>query len=323
MPDKGLFALVAVLGFAAILLLKVRGIDTDLVAGGAVVLMVVYGFNGVHELVARLQNLQKTEQELSKLKAANADLAKQSVLLKSLGLGSDDKLRNVASAVKRASEIDPNDPPALLKRALDVIDRLGASTQPGQVKPLSEMVAGPELEQRLATLETERDQLRRERNNLMRGPGNGLTYPSCWTTAAGQTEYIFDVTFADTGLQVRNASPAKANDKAWDLVGQFARETMIDEKIFISATKKLFEWSKGQNCRFQSSMMPPATTRPATSTYRKWCKEISIRSIRRRNEERVKESRRQLALPTRSPRRQAPYYSRSIEFGWSDADPII
>jgi hypothetical protein len=23
-----------------------------------------------------------------------------------------------------------------------------------------------------------------------------------------------------------------------------------DEKIFISATKKLFEWSKGQNCRF-------------------------------------------------------------------------
>jgi hypothetical protein len=44
MPDKGLFALVAVLGFAAILLLKVRGIDTDLVAGGAVVLMVVYGF---------------------------------------------------------------------------------------------------------------------------------------------------------------------------------------------------------------------------------------------------------------------------------------
>jgi hypothetical protein len=44
MPDKGLFALVAVLGFAAILLLKVRGIDTDLVAGGAVVLMVAYGF---------------------------------------------------------------------------------------------------------------------------------------------------------------------------------------------------------------------------------------------------------------------------------------
>jgi cell division protein FtsB len=223
---------------------EIKPLQQALMDGGAV------DVNGVHELVARLQNLQKTEQELSKLKTENADLAKQSELLKSLGLGSDDKLRNVAGAVKRASEIDPNDPPALLKRALDVIDRLGASTQPGQVKPLSEMVAGPELEQKLAALETERDQLRRERNNLMRGPGNGLTYPSCWTTSAGQTEYIFDVTFADTGLQVRNASPPRANDKAWDLVGQFARETMIDERIFISATKKLFEWSKGQNCRF-------------------------------------------------------------------------
>jgi hypothetical protein len=44
MPDKGLFALVAVLGFAGILLLKVRGTNADLVAAGAVVLMVAYGF---------------------------------------------------------------------------------------------------------------------------------------------------------------------------------------------------------------------------------------------------------------------------------------
>jgi hypothetical protein len=44
MPDKGLFALVAVLGFAGILILKVRGFDADLVAGGAVILMLLYGF---------------------------------------------------------------------------------------------------------------------------------------------------------------------------------------------------------------------------------------------------------------------------------------
>lgn len=44
MPDKGLFAGVAVLGFGAILLFKVKGIDADLVAGGAVALMIAYGF---------------------------------------------------------------------------------------------------------------------------------------------------------------------------------------------------------------------------------------------------------------------------------------
>jgi hypothetical protein len=223
---------------------EIKPLQQALMDGGVV------NINGVHELVARLQALQKAEQELSRLKAENADLSKRSELLKSLGLGSDDKLRNVASVVKRASEIDPNDPPALLKRALDVIDRLGASTQPSQVKPLSEMVAGPELDKKFATLEADLDQTRRERNNLMRGPGNGLTYPSCWTNAAGQTEYIFDVTLADTGVQVRNASPARANDKAQAMVGPFARDTMIHENVFIGATKKLFEWSKGRNCRF-------------------------------------------------------------------------
>src|SRR3954452_8970704 len=44
MPDKGLFAMVAVFGFAGILVLKVRGFDADLVAGGAVILMLMYGF---------------------------------------------------------------------------------------------------------------------------------------------------------------------------------------------------------------------------------------------------------------------------------------
>jgi len=44
MPDKGLFAGVAVLGFAGILISKVRGFDADVVAGAAVVLMVAYGF---------------------------------------------------------------------------------------------------------------------------------------------------------------------------------------------------------------------------------------------------------------------------------------
>jgi hypothetical protein len=44
MPDKGLFALIAILGFSGILIFKLRGLDADFVAGGAVALMVIYGF---------------------------------------------------------------------------------------------------------------------------------------------------------------------------------------------------------------------------------------------------------------------------------------
>jgi hypothetical protein len=44
MPDKGLFALVAVAGFAAILVLKLKQYDANYVAAGAVLLMIAYGF---------------------------------------------------------------------------------------------------------------------------------------------------------------------------------------------------------------------------------------------------------------------------------------
>jgi hypothetical protein len=225
-------------------LVELKPLQEALMAGGVV------DVDNVQELISRFRSLRNTEQEIAKLKAENAALSTQSELFNSMGLSSDDKRRAFATTVKRAAEVDPNDPPAVLKRALDVIDRLGVSTQPDQVEPLSEMVTGPESEKKLAALEADLDQARRERNNLMRGPGNGLTYPSCWTNAAGQTEYIFDVTLADAGVHVKDASPGRANDKAWTLVGSFARDTMVNEKVFIQATRKLFEWSKNQNCRF-------------------------------------------------------------------------
>jgi hypothetical protein len=43
MPDKGLFALVAVLGFTGILFLKLRQFNADYIAAGAVALMLGYG----------------------------------------------------------------------------------------------------------------------------------------------------------------------------------------------------------------------------------------------------------------------------------------
>jgi hypothetical protein len=223
---------------------ELKPLQEALTAGGAT------DVNSVQELIARFRVLQNSDKEIAKLKVENANLAKESELVRSLGAVSNEKLLDAASAIKRASEIDPSDPPAVLKRALDIIDRLGPSTRPDEVKPLSEMVAGPELEKKLAGLEADLEKTRQQRDNLMRGPGNGLTYPSCWTTPTGQTEYIFDVTLTDTGVQVRNASAGRANDKAWGMVSSFARDTTINESIFIGATKKLFEWSKGQNCRF-------------------------------------------------------------------------
>ena len=153
--------------------------------------------------------------------------------------------------MQRAAQLDPNDPPALLKRALDVLDRLGANTQPDQVKPLSQMIADSDLNQRLSTAEAEREKFRLDALNLMHRNGNGLTYPSCWKTPSGaQTEYIFDIIFGDKGIIVKDATPSRAHDSAWEMVGAFARNTEIDERVFIAATKKLANWATSQNCKF-------------------------------------------------------------------------
>jgi hypothetical protein len=220
-----------------------KPLQEALMAGGAT------DISSVQKLVLRFQRLNEIERELSRLKEENSVLTQQSALVKSLGLNADEKLRAVAGAMQRAAEIDPNDPPALLKRALEVLNRLGPATQPDQVRPISQMVSEAELNQKVANLEADNDKIRRERDNLMIS-GKGLSFPSCWINSAGQTEYLFDVVFTDTGVRVSDATPTRGQDPAWGMVSNFGRGSEISERIFLSATSKLAAWSREQKCRF-------------------------------------------------------------------------
>ena len=207
----------------------------------------------VQQLVLRFQRLQELEREAAELKEQNGSLGQLSELLKSAGFETPEKLRALAATIQRASQIDPNDPPALLKRAIEVLDRLGSKTQPDQVRPLTEMIVDTDVRQKLAAAEAYCDKARLDVLNLMRRNGNGLTYPSCWKTATGQTEYIFDIIFRDDGILVKDATPSRAHDSAWDLVGPFVRNTAIDERTFVVATKKLAGWATEQNCKFYTT----------------------------------------------------------------------
>jgi hypothetical protein len=209
----------------------------------------VADIQGVKELALRFRRLKDVEEENARLKRDNANLTETSALAKSFGLESSEKLKMIAMAMSHASKIDPSDPPALLKRALDVLNKLGNSTTPDDVRPLSEIKTAFEAGEKLASVEAQRDKLQRDVNNLMRG-GNGLTYPSCWTKPSGQTEYIFDITLYDGGLKVRDATPERARDAAWAMVSAFPRDKLVSVESFIKATSRLFEWSKEQKCRF-------------------------------------------------------------------------
>lgn len=223
---------------------QLQPLQDALLVGGAV------DITSVQKLVLRFHQLTDLEKQAAALKQQNEALLQQSELLRSLGLESRDKQRDLTIAVQKAAQINPSDPPALLKRAIEVLDRIGPNTQPDQVKPLSQMMGESDISQKFATLEADREKIRRERDNLMRRNGNGLTYPSCWTTPTGQTEYMFDVTFMDSGVRVKDATVGRARDAAWAMVGTFPRNTEISEQTFVTATKKLFNWATEQNCKF-------------------------------------------------------------------------
>lgn len=207
------------------------------------------GSKSISELVQRLARVQQLEKTVAQLKEENSALNSQMTVVKSLGSDTQKRLREIGSAFDRAAKVNPNDPPAALKRALDVLDKLGPNTSPDQVKSLSEMTADANLKDSYASLEADREKIRQQRDNLMRG-GNGLTLPSCWTQPNGQTEYMFDVTTVDNGLNVRDATPSRASDPAWKYVEAFQRNTVISENVFFQNTAKLFAYSNQQKCRF-------------------------------------------------------------------------
>lgn len=199
----------------------------------------------VQQLVEKLARTDLLEREVAELKRVNSELRTNLVIAQA---GSDpQKLKAVNAALSAAAEIDPNDPPAVLIRAVEILKRLGVETRLEQVKSLTEMTADAELREQVAALTADSEKYRRQVENMR---GNGRTFPSCWMTAENQTEYIFDIAMYDSGLVVKDATLGRANDPDWELVQTFARNSVIKESTFQGATARLFEKSKKDECRY-------------------------------------------------------------------------
>jgi hypothetical protein len=152
-------------------------------------------------------------------------------LLDKLGTEPGSQLSSLAAAIDAAARVDPRDPPAMLQRGVELLQKLGPSININQLRPVSEMQEKVEqLSIALATAQGERDQFRRERDNLIHG-GRGLMYPSGWTAENGDTQYMFNVTIRDTGLIVQNTAPAnRIRDEAWSYIDQFPFDVEIPER---------------------------------------------------------------------------------------------
>jgi hypothetical protein len=241
----------------------------------------------VKELADKVGRADTIAEENARLIRANTELSNTLGTMRRIG-SDPANLKAIEDTLATAAKINPNDPPEALKRAMEIFKRLGAETQPDQVKPLSEVIAdsqklkafdkavagatkinpndppealqravevlnrlGPDTTPDQVTPIEQQNRVRRERDNLMRS-GNGLTFPSCWTTADGHTEYMFDVIIQDNGLILREATPRRANDPALKFVSGIPRNELINEKTFSTGTAELLKHSQDQRCRFYS-----------------------------------------------------------------------
>jgi hypothetical protein len=181
------------------------------------------------------------ERAVATLKRLGPDTRPDQVKPLSEMLTESEKLKTLDRAITLAMQLNPDDPAEALTRAAEVLTRLGADTKPAEVMPIEQILA----------LSSQLDRAVSERDNLMH-TGNGLTYPSCWRTAEGKTEYMLDITIQDAGLILRNATPSRTNDPAMRFVAGMARNELVTENAFRGGTAELFNYSKGQNCRFYS-----------------------------------------------------------------------
>src|SRR6266849_2095838 len=205
----------------------------------------------MRHLVDRLNRTTELERKNSDLQEQLAKLTSELKIVKTLSESSRKAFEQVPAIIERAAKITPDDPPAALRRGLDLVDAVGLRTDIRKLQVLTELSSQLEkLGEQVGSVEKERDQIRRERDNLMRR-GRGVEYPSCWTTPEGETEYIFDVTIRDSGVVVRDIVPvSRKADQARKLVDDFPRDTEIAETKFRSATARLNAWSRANECRF-------------------------------------------------------------------------
>lgn len=106
-----------------------------------------------------------------------------------------------------------------------------------------------------AVLDRENSTLKGQVAQLVRqikASGNGgHEFPSCWVTADGKTQSIFELTFYSAGISVHNRHlQDHVKDEVNLPLGDIRFDTTLSPTTFIEQMGPLHQWSTDNNCRF-------------------------------------------------------------------------
>lgn len=81
--------------------------------------------------------------------------------------------------------------------------------------------------------------------------GKGNEFPSCWATAEGKAESIFELLFSTTGVTVTNrALPHRQEAQAMLPLGNVRYDVDLPLEEFKAQLQPLYRWSVREKCRF-------------------------------------------------------------------------
>lgn len=81
--------------------------------------------------------------------------------------------------------------------------------------------------------------------------GKGRVLPSCWTTPAGQIDYLLDVDLTSGGIRAKeHANGARQKERERLPLAMMTPTNVMSPGAFLANTRALYELSEERNCRF-------------------------------------------------------------------------
>lgn len=174
-----------------------------------------------------------------------------------------DAARQVAEAAAAADALTPEE----IAEAARVADTARDALRERGLEPTREAVeelfrdaerwrerAGQSLDRMAADLERAEEQVERLRAQArsLAGPGRGgMDHPSCRYRDGSRVAYLFDIGLVESGYLVRPAEVASdPAERAALPLDRVRLDRALRESEFLEQTQALFDWSRGEECRF-------------------------------------------------------------------------
>jgi hypothetical protein len=228
-------------------------------------IMLLILFTVLLALAATLADREKQIKELAFLKAAVTQLAQQDKNQITVTDIIQRIQRSEEEAAALRKEVDRLKPYEAVGKAIEDITKAIRATGDATATPTEIASKLRQFQDLLKDNGTLRGQVA-QLTGQIRAAGRGNEYPSCWVTATGKEQSIFELVLTTAGIAVKDRNlPDRAADKAALPIKQLVYDREVPVVTFLDQMRPLYSWSIEHNCRFYVILYSTVPSAPIQS----------------------------------------------------------